>query len=144
MHRARAARTRGFDSSTSNARLGFSLFSKPSYFCMWKFVWADKALLALSAPTNFHIQKCNTFRELENPSLTICSFTMVQYGTAVPLESIEELGTAVPRYCLLDGTKFSTKFSLCVLQYTAVLNLDSIDLKTGLVQLRYYILCETK
>ena len=56
----------------------------------------------------------------------------------------EELGTAVPRYCLLDGTKFSTKFSLCVLQYTAVLNLDSIDLKTGLVQLRYYILCETK
>jgi hypothetical protein len=143
MHRARGARTRGFDSSTSNARLEFSMFSKPSYFCMWKFVWADKPQLALSAPTNFHIQKCNTFRESENPSRTICSRTMVQYGTAVPLE---ELGTAVPspRYCLLDGTKFSTKFSLCVLQYTAVLNLDSIDLKTGLVQLRYYILCETK
>jgi hypothetical protein len=75
------------------------------------FVWADKDQLALSGPTNFHIQKCNTFRELENPSIKICSCTMVQYGTAVPLE---ELGTAVPRYCLLDGTKFSTKFSLCV------------------------------
>ena len=29
--------------------------------------------------TNFHIQKCNTCRELENPSRGICYCTMVQY-----------------------------------------------------------------
>jgi hypothetical protein len=45
---------------TSNAGLGFSIFSKPSYFCMWNFVSADKAQLALSDETKFHIQKCNT------------------------------------------------------------------------------------
>ena len=47
---------------TSNAPLRFSIFSKPSYFCRWKCVSADKAQLALSAETKFHIQKCNTCR----------------------------------------------------------------------------------
>jgi hypothetical protein len=42
---------------------------------MWKFVWADKANLALSAQTNFHIQKCNTCRVLENRSRGICYCT---------------------------------------------------------------------
>ena len=36
---------------TSNARLRFSIFSKPSYFCMWNFVAADKARLTLSPET---------------------------------------------------------------------------------------------
>jgi hypothetical protein len=35
------------------------------HFCMWNFVWADKANGALSAQTKFHIQKCNTSRVLE-------------------------------------------------------------------------------
>ena len=49
-------------------RFGFSFFSKPSYFCMI-FVWRlYKAQLALSAQTNFRIQKFNTCLELENPN----------------------------------------------------------------------------
>ena len=64
---------------TSIARLGFSIFSKPSYFCIWNFVSADKAQLALSAETKLHIQKCNTCRDIEDPSRTIRIFTMVQY-----------------------------------------------------------------
>ena len=47
---------------TSNAPLRFSIFSKPSYFCWWNCVSADKAQSALSAETKFHIQKCNTCR----------------------------------------------------------------------------------
>ena len=64
---------------TSNARLGFSIFSKPSYFCIWNFVFADKAQLASSAETKLHIQKCNTCRDIENQSRTIRIFTMVQF-----------------------------------------------------------------
>ena len=40
--------------------LGFSVFSKPSYFCMWKFVSIYKSQFVLSAETKFHTQKCNT------------------------------------------------------------------------------------
>jgi hypothetical protein len=41
---------------------------------MWNFVLADKAQLALSAQTRFHIQKCNTCRVLYIQSRTIiCS-----------------------------------------------------------------------
>ena len=35
------------------------------HFCMWKCVFADNANGALSAQTNFHIQKCNICRVLE-------------------------------------------------------------------------------
>jgi hypothetical protein len=45
---------------TSNGGLGFSIFSKPSYFCMWKFVSIYKSQFVLSAETKFHTQKCNT------------------------------------------------------------------------------------
>ena len=71
MHRERVARTRGFDSSTSNAGLRFSNTLQVLHFCMWKFVWADKVQLALSARTKFHTQKCNTCRVLEKRSRTI-------------------------------------------------------------------------
>ena len=46
---------------------------------MWNFVSADKAQLALSDETKFHIQKCNTCRYIENPSRRICYHTMAQY-----------------------------------------------------------------
>jgi hypothetical protein len=48
---------------------------------MWNFVWADKALLFLSAQTKFHIQNCNTCRSVEKQSPRICYGTMVQYST---------------------------------------------------------------
>jgi hypothetical protein len=32
---------------------------------MWNFVWADKAQLALSAQTNFHIQKYDGLENIE-------------------------------------------------------------------------------
>jgi hypothetical protein len=35
---------------------------------MWKFVTADKAHCALSAETNFHIQKYDGLENIENPS----------------------------------------------------------------------------
>ena len=48
------------------------MFSKPSYFCMWNFVSADKAMdkahFPFSAETKSHIQKCNTCRDIENLS----------------------------------------------------------------------------
>jgi hypothetical protein len=47
---------------------------------MWKFVWAYKANLALSAQTNFHTQKWDTYRVLEKQSRTIRVFTMAQYS----------------------------------------------------------------
>ena len=119
MHRARAARTRGFGSSTSIARLGFSMFSKPSYFCMWKFVWADKAQFALSAQTNFHIQKCNTFRELENPSRTICSSTIVQYV----IECIEALTKfsmkPIPMMAKVGGVLGTLRYPRLIRPYSA-------------------------
>ena len=46
---------------------------------MWKFVWADKAQLALSDQTKFHIQKCNTYRYIEKQSRGIFHIAMVQY-----------------------------------------------------------------
>jgi hypothetical protein len=47
---------------------------------MWKFVSADKAQIALSARTNFHIQKCNSQYSpiYRNPSRTIRFFAMVR------------------------------------------------------------------
>ena len=59
---------------TSDVGLGFSKFSHPSYFCMWNFVSTDKAQLALSAGTKFHIQKCNTsriFKENQSRALEV-------------------------------------------------------------------------
>ena len=53
---------------TSNARLRISIFSNPSYFCMCNFVSGNKAQLALFPATKLHIQKCNTCRDIENPS----------------------------------------------------------------------------
>ena len=49
-------------------RLGFSNSRKVLHFCMWKFVGADKANRALSAQTNFHIQKYDGLENKENPS----------------------------------------------------------------------------
>jgi hypothetical protein len=49
-------------------RLRFSNTRQVLHFCMWNFIWADKAQLALSAQTNFHIQKCNTCRVFEKRS----------------------------------------------------------------------------
>ena len=56
------------------------MFSKPPYFCMWKFVWGNKAQLALFPQTKFHIQKCDTCRSIEKPSRGICYLTMVQHS----------------------------------------------------------------
>ena len=39
------------------ARLRLSNTRQVLHFCMWKFVWADKSHLALSAQTNFHPYK---------------------------------------------------------------------------------------
>jgi hypothetical protein len=56
---------------TSNARLGFSIFFNPSYFCYCNFVSANKARLAVFPGTKLHKQKCYTFRDIENPSSRI-------------------------------------------------------------------------
>ena len=67
---------------TSNARLRFSIFSNPSYFCMCNFVSGDrsKAHLALFPETKWHIQTCYTCRDIEKRSRTICYHTIVQYS----------------------------------------------------------------
>ena len=83
---------------TSNARLGFSIFSKPSYFCMWNFVSADEAQLALSAKTKFHIQKCNTCRDIEKQSRRI---KFLQYYSRIPSPSmsmIDELRAPIDEH----------------------------------------------
>ena len=49
-------------------------------FCMWNFVWKNKAQLALFPQTKFHIQKCDTCRSIEKPSRGICYLTMVQHS----------------------------------------------------------------
>ena len=56
---------------TSNARLGFSDTRKVLHFCMWNFIWADKAQLSLSAQTKFHIQKYDGLENIENTSLAL-------------------------------------------------------------------------
>ncbi len=49
-------------------------------FCMWNFVWKNKAQLALFPQTKFHVQKCDTCRSIEKPSRGICYLTMVQHS----------------------------------------------------------------
>ena len=63
---------------TSNARLRFSIFSNPSYFCMWNFDSMDEGQLALFPHTKLRIQKCNTCRYIEKRSRVVCYITMVQ------------------------------------------------------------------
>ena len=96
---------------TSNARLGFSI-SKPSYFCMWNFVSADKAPYGLSAETKLHIQKCDTCRYMDNPNGIIRSFTMVQYMYTQYLVILVYKDSCT--------TKFSTAVYTCTCRSTAI------------------------
>ena len=58
---------------TTNAGLRISIFSNPSYSYMCNFVSGDKFQFALSHETKFHIQKCNTCRNIEIQSRQIKS-----------------------------------------------------------------------
>ena len=65
---------------------------------MWKFVGADKANRALSAQTNFHIQKYDGLENKENPSRALeveLSNPRVRAARARCMEKIYE----IPRAC---------------------------------------------
>ena len=49
-------------------RIGFPIYRQVLHFCMCNLVFADKANLALSAETKFHIQKYDGLENIENPS----------------------------------------------------------------------------
>jgi hypothetical protein len=50
---------------TSNARLGFFIFSNPPNFCMCNVVSGDKAQISLLSPeTKLYIQKCYICRDI--------------------------------------------------------------------------------
>ena len=81
-------------------------------FCMWNFVWKNKAQLALFRQTKFHIQKSNTCRSIEKPSRGICYLTMVQH-------SCRSTRVYTP-------TKFSTCSYLGTVRYTHSLGAPSV------------------
>jgi hypothetical protein len=67
---------------TSNARLGFFIFSRPAYFWMWNFVSGDKARSALYRKTKLHIQKCNTCRDIQSEILIV--YNSIYYTLIYP------------------------------------------------------------
>ena len=77
---------------TSNAGLRISIYSNPSYFYMCNFVSGDKFRFAWSHETKFHIQKCNTCRniEIQSHQIKFCNSTVHAYQYSAILNLVHQ------------------------------------------------------